>query len=408
MANAFRDLQPADGRAPVERPPPPARLSWLAPARRGPLLVQALLLLAALGAIGFIAANTAANMARLNMHVGFAFLGRPAGFDIAQALLAYPEDATYLQAFLVAVANTVLLAAIAIVLATALGFVVAMARLSLNPLLSLVALGYVEAVRNIPLLLQLFFWYFAVLGPLPLPRQSLHLGDWVFLNKRGLFLPAPVAEASFATVASVAAIAFLGAAWFAWRARRMRVETGATDRTAWSAALILLALPVLTTALAGAPVGWEKPHLAGFNLTGGIAVIPEFFAMIIALTVYGSAFISELIRGGVVTVHRGQFEAGLALGLSRGQVYRKIVIPQAFRAIVPPLTGQYIHLMKNSTLAAAIGYPDLMLIFAGTALNQSGQPLEIMGMTMASYLVLSLSLSAAGNWMNRRMQLVER
>jgi general L-amino acid transport system permease protein len=372
------------------------------------LLAQGLLLLIAAAAVGLIAANTIANVARLNLHLGFGFLGRTAGFDIAQALLAYPEDASYLRAFLAAVANTVLLSAIAIVLATILGFAVAMARLSPNPLLSLVALVYVEAVRNIPLLLQLFFWYFAVLGPLPLPRQSLSLLGAIFLNKRGLFLPAPAAEPSFALVAGIALAAGLGATVMLRRARRRRIETGRTDRSGWRAALILLSLPVLAGLIAGRPVAWELPHPAGFNLAGGIAVIPELVAMAVGLTVYGSAFIAELVRGGVTTVHKGQFEAGLALGLSLGQVYRKIVIPQVFRAIVPPLTGQYIHLMKNSSLAAAIGYPDLMLIFAGTALNQSGQPLEIMAMTMASYLALSLAISGAGNWVNQRVQLVEQ
>ncbi|MEP9373481.1 ABC transporter permease subunit [Mesorhizobium sp. KR1-2] len=357
--------------------------------------------------VAFIVANLSANLERLNIAVGFGFLQRTAGFDIAQSLIPYPPSATYLRAFLAAFANTVLLAVVSISAATVLGLFIALARMSTNPLLSLVALGYIEAVRNIPLLLQLFFWYFSVLGPLPLPRQSFDLFGLVFLNKRGLSLPAPVAGPGFSVFLFVAAAALL-AAWFLFRRARLnRIRSGRSSIALLATAIACIAVPLLHVLL-GSPVSWEIPELRGLNLAGGVVVIPEFVAMAIGMTVYGSAFIAELIRGGVMTVGKGQTEAGMALGLSRARIYSKIIIPQVFRAIVPPLTGQYITLLKNSSLAAAIGYPDLMLIVAGTTLNQTGQPVEVMAIAMASYLLLNVLISLGGNVVNKRMQLVER
>lgn len=372
------------------------------------LFVQAALLVAIAGFLAFLGINLAANVARLNIGMGFGFLERPAGFEIAQTPIAYPEGATYLRAFLVALINTVLIAVASIVCSTILGFFVAMARLSTNPLLSSLAHAYVEAVRNIPLLLQLFFWYFAVLGSLPLPRQSLTFLDIVFLNKRGLSVPAPVAGPSFPIVAALSAVAVVIALVLFRHARLVRVRTGKTSRRAWTAGVACLLAPVADALLFGSPITWDVPRLSGFNLSGGIAIIPEFVAMTVGMSVYGAAFVAEIIRGGISTVGRGQTEAALALGLTPGRIYGKIVIPQALRAILPPLSAQYISLVKTSSLASAIGYPDLMLIFAGTALNQTGQPLQIMAMTMGSYLLLCLLTAAAGNFVNRRIQLVER
>ncbi|WP_324617431.1 amino acid ABC transporter permease [Microvirga alba] len=370
--------------------------------------VQTILLLALAGFVVFLATNLVGNIARLNLHVGFNFLARPAGFEIAQTPIAYPEGATYFRAFLVALINTILIAVVSILLSTVLGFIVALARLSTNPLLALLAQFYIETIRNVPLLLQLFFWYFAVLGPLPLPRQSLTAFGLVFLNKRGLSVPTPVAEPSFPVFITCTALFLTVAIVFFTSARRYRVKTGQTSRNRWVAGFVFLCAPGLMTIVAGTPVTWDVPRLNGFNLSGGTTIIPEFVAMAIGMSVYGSAFIAELIRGGFASVSHGQTEAGLALGLSRSKIYSKIVIPQALRTIVPPLAGQYITLLKNSSLASAIGYPDLMLIFAGTALNQTGQPLEVMAMTMASYLLLCLITAGIGNVINRRMQLVER
>lgn len=373
-----------------------------------PLAVQACLLLALVLFAVFLLNNLATNVGRLNLHLGFGFLSRTAGFEIAQTPIPYPADATYFRAFVIAFLNTVLISAIAILCATILGFVIALARLSSNPLLSGLALTYVEAIRNIPLLLQLFTWYFAVLGPLPLPRDSLSLFGLVFLNKRGLSFPAPVAMPGLPLFAAVT-LASLGAALLlVRRARRYRIDTGHRSRKTWTAALFFIGLPFVVAALFGLPLAWDEPRPGNFNISGGASLIPEFVAMAIGMSVYGSAFVAEIIRGGIATVRHGQTEAGLALGLSRWTIYVHIVIPQAMRAVVPPLCGQYISLLKNSSLAAAIGYPDLMLIFAGTALNQTAQPLEIMAMTMASYLSLSLGISSIANVVNRRMQLVER
>jgi general L-amino acid transport system permease protein len=294
------------------------------------------------------------------------------------------------------------------VFSTVLGFFIAIARLSSNPLLSSLARAYVEGVRNIPLLLQLFFWYFAVLGSLPLPRQSLTFLDVVFLNKRGLSIPAPVAEPSLPTVSIIAVIALAAALLLFRQARRFRIRTGRTSRPLWITGAVCCSAPVAAALVLGNPVSWDVPRLTGFNLSGGLSMIPEFVAMAVGMSVYGSAFVAEIVRGGISTVGRGQTEAALALGLTRGRIYSKIIIPQALRAIVPPLSAQYISLVKTSSLAAAIGYPDLMLIFAGTALNQTGQPLQIMAMTMGSYLLLCLVTAAICNLVNRRIQLVER
>lgn len=372
------------------------------------MALQAALLLLIATFLAFLAANVAANVARLNLHVGFGFLSRASGFEIAQTPISYPENATYLRAFLVALINTVLLAAVSIVLGTVLGFAVALARLSTNPLLSILAQGYIEMVRNIPLLLQLFFWYFAVLAPLPAPRQSLDFFEIAFLNKRGLSLPAPVAAPSLPLFLVAGALGIAAAILLFRQACRHRVRAGRPAPVLWILGLLCLSAPGLVAATQGLPLAWNLPHLAGFNMSGGLAIIPEFVAMAVGMSVYGSAFIAELVRGGIGAVSRGQIEAGRALGLSHGRIYGKIVIPQALRFILPPLTGQYVSLLKNSSLASAIGYPDLMLIFAGTALNQTGQPLEIMAMTMASYLFLSLVISGIGNFLNRRLQLVER
>jgi general L-amino acid transport system permease protein len=373
-----------------------------------PLLQQAVLVLVVVLLVALVAANVQANIARLNIEVGFGFLQRTAGFDIAQALVPYPHSATYLRAILVAFVNTALIAAISIVAGTVLGLFVALARLSTNPLLSLLALAYIEAVRNIPLLLQLFFWYFSVLGSLPLPRQSLELFGAVYLNKRGLSLPAPIAEPGFFPFLIVAVVALM-AAWLLFRrARRLRIASGNPQPTLFAAAAGCLLVVLLYPLVFGQPVSWRLPELHGFNIAGGVAIIPEFVAMAVGMSVYGSAFIAELIRGGILTVGKGQTEAGLALGLSRGTIYAKIIIPQVFRAVIPPLTGQYITLLKNSSLAAAIGYPDLMLIVAGTTLNQTGQPLEVMAIAMGCYLLLNLLISLAGTALDRHLRIVER
>jgi len=380
---------------------------WRDPRARSYLL-QGLFAAAILAVIAFIAWNTAANLARYNIRVGFQFLDRPAGFDILQRLIPYSEASTYGRAFLVAILNTVVLSAVGIVFATVLGFLIGLARLSSNWLVSRLAAVYIETLRNIPLLLQIFFWYFAILRPLPGPRQSLALPGDIFLNNRGLYLPAPVFEpgSGFVAIALIAAIA-AAMAIYAW-ANRRQAATGQRPAAGRMALGLLIGLPFLAAVATGGPMSWDRPTLAGFNFQGGVVVIPEFVAMAVALSTYSAAFIAEVVRGGVLSVQQGQIEAARAIGLRPISIYRLVVIPQALRAIVPPLTSQYLNLTKNSSLAAAIAYPDLMHVFAGTALNQTGQPFEVMALTMGVYLGISLAISWLMNWYNRRVALRER
>jgi general L-amino acid transport system permease protein len=370
--------------------------------------IQAGLLLAVLLFCAFIARNVVVNLERLGVRTGFAFLARPAGFEIAQALIPYDEQSSYFRAFLVALLNTVLLSGLAIVLATVLGFTIGLARLSSNRLLATAAGAYVEIVRNIPLLLQLLFWYFAVIRPLPGPRQSLSLFGLAFLNNRGLNMPKPVFGDGFGPIVMGLVVGVFLAGTLAWGARRYRFRTGVPSAMRWLVPLPIMLCPVLVANISGASLSWSVPVLSGFNFSGGMTLIPEFVAMVVALSVYSAAFIAEIVRGGIASVPHGQVDAARALGLRPSLVTSKVVVPLALRAIVPPLGGQYVLLLKNSSLAAAIAYPDLMLIFAGTVLNQTGQPLEAMIITLTTYLALALALAVATGAWNRRLALVER
>jgi general L-amino acid transport system permease protein len=371
-------------------------------------LIQLVVLLAMLAFFAWIARNVIANIARLNINTGFSFLSRPAGFEIAQKLIDVGERATYFDVFLVALLNTVVLTAIAILFATVLGFVIGLARLSSNQLVAGVAAAYVEIVRNVPLLLQLFYWYFAVLRPLPNPRQSISFFDIAFLNKRGLFLPYPVFQPGFAALTWTIVAMIVVALALAWLNARHRARTGTALHSLRAIVPLLFVPPLAVAWLTGFPLGWDVPALAGFNFAGGMTVIPEFVAMAIALSLYGAAYIAEIVRSGIRAVPAGQIDAARAVGLRRGAINRFIVIPLALRVMLPPLGTQYIVLLKNSSLAAAIAYPDLMLVFAGTVLNQTGQPFEVMLVTMASYALIGLAIGAAINLLNRRVQLVER
>jgi len=370
--------------------------------------IQAVVLVLIAAFLAWVAGNVIANITRLNINTGFSFLSRPAGFEIAQKLIAFGENASYFDVFVIALINTVVLTAIAILFATLLGFVIGLARLSSNPLVAGVAAAYVEIVRNVPLLLQLFYWYFAVLRPLPGPRQSLNFFDIAFLNKRGLFVPYPVFEPGFGVLLATIAVMVLVGIVLAWMNQRHRMRTGTGLHSVRAIALLLLIPPLLVAWLTGFPLSWDVPALSGFNFSGGMTVIPEFVAMAIALSLYGAAYIAEIVRSGIRAVPAGQIDAARAVGLRRGAINRFIVIPLALRVMLPPLGTQYIVLLKNSSLAAAIAYPDLMLVFAGTVLNQTGQPFEVMLVTMASYALIGLAIGAAINLLNRRVQLVER
>ncbi len=352
--------------------------------------------------------NTTENMARQGIASGFGFMGSVSGFDVTSSLVEYNASSTYGQAFLVGLLNTLLVSAVSIFLATMIGFVIGIARLSSNWLIAKMATVYIEVLRNIPLLLQIFFWYFAVLRPLPSPRQSLDMFDIAFINNRGLYLPSPVFGdlaiwVLIALVVAIVAIVFL-TRW----AKRKQDETGETFPLFLTSVGLLIGLPLLALVVTGFPVHWEMPVLQGFNFRGGLTLIPEFVALTLALSTYTAAFIAEVVRAGIQAVPKGQTEAANALGLRSGVILRQVIIPQAMRVIIPPLTNQYLNLTKNSSLAAAIAYPDLVLIFAGTVLMQTGQAVEIIFITMAVYLLISLSIALFMNWYNKRMMLVER
>jgi general L-amino acid transport system permease protein len=388
------------------KPPPRSRLNLRLNDRR--FWIQAGVLLVVALFCAYVARNVVVNLDRLGVRTGFGFLARPAGFEIAQALIPYDEQSSYFRAFVVALLNTVVLSGLSIAFATVFGFLIGLARLSSNRLLASVAGAYVEIVRNIPLLLQLLWWYFAVLRPLPGPRQSLSLFGLVFLNNRGLNIPSPVLDGGSGIILVGLLVGLTLSGALAWTARRHRVRTGKPSWMRWLAPLPVALCPVLAAMVTGAGLSWSIPLLSGFNFSGGVTVIPEFVAMLVGLSVYSAAFIAEIVRGGVASVSPGQVDAARALGLRPWQVTSKVVVPLALRAIVPPLGGQYVLLLKNSSLAAAIAYPDLMLIVAGTALNQTGQPLETMAVTLATYLALGLAIAVATGAWNRRLALVER
>lgn len=369
---------------------------------------QALLLIAVIW-LGYEAvSNTAANLERQNITSGFGFLDQRAGFSIIQALIPYSEDSSYGRAFLVGMLNTLLVAIIGIVLATILGFAIGLGRMAKNPLISTLCTTYIEIVRNLPPLLQIFFWYFAVLRALPVPKHSLSLAETVFVNNRGLYAPLPVLEEGFAFVAASLVIgAAIAYAQFRW-AKKVQRETGTAPKIIWGVLAALIGLPLGTYLVMGMPMSFQMPVQTKFNLIGGLKIIPEFIALILALSTYTAAFIAEIVRSGVLAVNKGQSEAARSLGLSESQSLRFVIVPQALRVIIPPLTSQYLNLTKNSSLAVAIAYPDLVSVFAGIVLNQTGQAVEVLIITMAVYLTLSLLTSLAMNWYNDQIKLTER
>ncbi len=352
--------------------------------------------------------NLQTNLATRGITTGFGFLDTEAGFGIVSHLIDYSESSTYGRAFLVGLLNTLLVSLVGIILATILGVVIGIARLSSNWLLSRLALGYVETIRNIPLLLQIFFWYFAVLRSLPSPRQSVNWGDAVFLNNRGVYLPSPLPEEGFSLVVWVFGMALLvSIILFRWA--RMRQHQTGKIFPRWRVAMgLVVGAPLLVYIVGEGSLGWELPALRGFNFQGGLVMIPEFLALLMALSIYTASYIAEIVRAGIQAVSKGQSEAALSLGLSRGQTLRLVILPQALRVIIPPLTSQYLNLLKNSSLAAAIAYPELVSVFAGTVLNQTGQAVEVIAITMGVYLLISLSISLLMNWYNHKMKLVER
>ncbi|OPF90201.1 amino acid ABC transporter permease [Rhodopseudomonas palustris] len=381
------------------RPPPPQLVAKLRRALGGRsgwkgLLAQ-VLFVAALFWIGYeIVDNARDNLANQRIASGFAFMSHTAGFGVSQTLIPYQESDSYTRVFLVGLINTLVVSVVGIFFATVIGFAVALARLSPNWLISRIGGGYVEIVRNLPLLFQILFWYLAVLGSLPSPRQSVSVMDSFFLSNRGIVVPRLAGEAGLDGFLVALLIAVAAAIVLPLYARRRLFATGKPMRV-WPWVLgLLIGLPLIAFVIVGKPFSLEVPVLRGFNFVGGSRIAPEFVALTLALSTYTAAFIAEVVRAGILSVHKGQMEAGASLGLSRGQTLRLIVIPQAMRVILPPLTNQYLNLTKNSSLAVAIGYPDLFSVFAGTTLSQTGQAIEVIAITMGVYLLISLVTSA--------------
>jgi general L-amino acid transport system permease protein len=390
----------ADGRA--------QRVSIANDPRARAFLYQGLLAAALVGLAYFAWSNAVANMQARGVPMGFGFWDETAGFDINQTLIPYSALSTYGRAFWVGLLNTLLVGAVSIVLATPLGFAVGLARLAPNWLLSRIALVYVELTRNTPLLLQLFFWYNAVLKSLPSPRQSVNVGGLMFLNNRGLYLPRPIFSDGAALVGAALALAAGLTVALAFAARRRQAATGQRSQDLWTALTLVVGLPTVAYFAAGRPIGLEVAQLSGFNLRGGTEIHPEFAALVFGLVTYTAGFIAEIVRAGVLAVPRGQSEAAAALGLHRSLALRLVVVPQALRLITPPLTSQYLNIIKNSSLAVFVGYPDLVLVFAGTVLNQTHAAMQVMAVTMAVYLAISLVVSFALNLFDARNALKER
>ncbi|GGK54368.1 amino acid ABC transporter permease [Salinarimonas ramus] len=357
--------------------------------------------------------NAIENLRAARIASGFGFFGEAAGFDINQAFIPYSSaSSTYFDAFMVGLLNTLVVAAIGIVLATIIGFAAGIARLSKNFILAKVAATYVELIRNLPLLLQLLFWYNAVLATLPAARDAIPLGPGIYLSVRGLSMPAPIYHWDAFVIPLAFAIGLVASIVIRRWAKARQAATGEQFPVGWTTFGLLVGLPALVwgvLALFGAnPISFDVPEQGRFNLTGGMQLYPEFVALVLGLSVYTGAFIAEVVRAGILAVSRGQTEAASSLGLKPGQTMRFVVIPQAMRVIVPPLTSQYLNLTKNSSLAVAIAYPDLVQVFMGTVLNQTGQAVEVVTITMLVYLTISLVTSFFMNMYNQRIALVER
>ncbi len=375
-------------------------------------LPQILTLLFIVLLIGYFTYNAQVNMDNRGIDFGFHFWGQEASFDIQFSLIEYDGSHSYGRAYLVGVLNTILVAVIGIFFATILGIIIGVSRLSSNYLISKVAEWYIEIFRNIPLLLQLFFWYFAALRALPLPKEAINFFDISFLSVKGLYIPRFIWTNLdiflYSMIAALVSIFFV----FSY-AKKKQEQTGKQTPKFFISLGIIIVLPLLTFLIGGVSLNFEYPILKQmsqtiFNYVGGVKIIPELMALAAALSLYTATFIAECVRAGILGVSKGQKEAAVSLGLTPGQTLRLVVMPQALRIIIPPTTNQYLNLTKNSSLAAAIAYPDIVLVFAGTAMMQTGRAIEIVSITMATYLTLSIAISIFMNWYNKKIAIKEK
>ena len=380
---------------------------WRNEQSRG-ILIQIFVLAGFFALFSWLISNVISNFASLNKGFGFDFLLLPAGYDINQTLIEYTNRSTHLQAAVVGLLNTFLVAAVGVVLATLLGFILGVARLSRNWLVSKLAYIYIEFTRNVPVLLHILLWHGIIINTMPHPRNALTIGEVLFLTNRGLYVPKPIAETGIWLVwlGFVAALFF--SVGFARYARARQHQSGVQLPVFRFNLAICILLPLLAFFAAGQPISLSFPALKGFNFRGGIQLPPEFVALTFALSIYTAAFIGEIVRAGIIAVDKGQREAAEAIGLRPSQVMNEVILPQARRIIIPPLTSQYLNLTKNSSLAIAIGYMDILATLGGITLNQTGREMETMLMVMGIYLIISLLISAFMNWYNSRVRLVGR
>lgn len=383
-------------------------LEWLNDERVRSIFYQVLLAIAVIAVARYLFVNTSENLQARGMSVGFGFLSSEAGFSIAWTVLPYEAGDSYFHVYLVGIVNTLVVSFTAILFTTFLGFVVGIMRLSRNWLISKIASTYVEILRNTPLLLQILFWFLAVFSLLPRPKGSLSLFDMFFLNNRGLYMPAPVPGPGFEITMVAILVAIAATYALAVWAKKRLYATGQPFPSFWAGLGVLFGLPLVVFVATGAPLSFDYAQLKGFNFVGGASVPPAFCAVLLALVIYHSAFMAEAVRAGIMSVSHGQTEASYSLGLRPGITLRLVIIPQAMRAVVPPMISNWMNVVKNSSLAIAIGYPDLVAVYMQTSLNQSGHAIEIVAMVMLFYMSVSLSISAALNYYNKIVQLKER
>jgi len=373
------------------------------------IFFQVMALIAVILCAFYFANNMFDNIEQRGITTGFSFLDNTAGFGISQTLVDYDDgSSTYLDVFIIGLLNTLLVSVLGIIFATILGLLIGVGRLSNNFIISKLSLIYIETFRNIPILLQILFWYNVVLAALPSTRNSMNYLDSVFLNNRGLLLPEPIFESGSGAILISLIIAIAAVIYLVRWAHKRHDQTGQEFPIFTVSIAILVLAPTLVYFIAGQPISAEYPVLKGFNFKGGLSIIPELLALLFALSIYTATYIAEAVRAGIESVPKGQKEAAKSLGLKDYVILTKVVLPQALRVIIPPVINQFLNLTKNSSLATAIGYPELVTLFSGTTLNQVGQAIEIILMTMAVYLIISIVISLLLNWVNAKMAIQGR
>ncbi len=372
------------------------------------VIIQIIAVVLIFGFFAYLIRNAVVNLEALGKGYSFGFLTQPSNYDINQHFIEYSSRSSHLRAMAVGILNTLLVAVCGLVLATILGFVLGVLRLSKNWLTNKLAYVYIEYVRNVPVLLHILLIHGVIVYSLPVPKQAISLNDAAFLTNRGFVTPKPLFEPLFWIVAGLAVAGILFSLWFIRHAKKVQDQTGSHYPVFWINLGAIVGLPLLMYFVLGSPITWDTPELKGFNFAGGMVLRPEFIALWLALSLYTAAFIGEIVRAGILAVNYGQTEASYALGINRSRTLSLVVIPQALRVIVPPLTSQYLNLTKNSSLAIAIGYMDIVATIGGISLNQTGREMECMTIVLLLYLCMSLIISAVMNWYNNRIKLVER